>query len=205
MSKNASWTFTEVRPDVIIGFVPGSNFMNCAQGLGLYLSLYREVHGNGATINFPGTEKSWKCKHTDTFQDILARFEIHAAMNSKQAGSGKIFNIADGNVVTWADKWPGICEYFGLKAAGPGEYEPLDQFAKKHAKVWDGVVQKHGLQEGRLEGYGWPFLHFVMKEFDFDRQYDLTEARSVGFSEEIDTVAGYTTAFDRMREAKVIP
>lgn len=205
MSKNANWTFTEVRPDVIIGFVPTTNFMNCAQGLGLYLSLYREIHGEGATVTFPGTEKSWRCKHTDTFQDILAKFEIHAALNPDSCGHGKTFNVADGHVVTWEDKWPGICEYFGLKAAGPGEYEPLDQFAKKGAQVWESAVSKYGLKGGRLEAYQWGFLDFVMAKFDFDRQYDTEASRLVGFKEKIDTVEGYKTAFDRMRAAKVIP
>lgn len=52
LSKGKSWTFTEVRPDVIIGFTPGSNFMNAAQGLGFYLTLYREVKGEGAECPF---------------------------------------------------------------------------------------------------------------------------------------------------------
>lgn len=205
MSKGASWTWTEVRPDVIIGFVPATNFMNCAQGLGLYLSLYREVNGQGATVVFPGTQKSWTCKHTDTSQDILAKFEIYAALDPKQTGNGRAFNIVDGNVTTWEEKWPGICSYFGLKAAGPGDYEPVEQFAKKHAKVWDQLVEKHGLQGGRMDAYQWGFLTFVMADFDFNRQYDISAARSIGFTEEVDTVTGYTTAFDRMRNAKVIP
>ena len=81
MSATRSWTYSEIRPDVIIGFTPGSNFMNCAQGLGLWLSLAREVHGAGAKVPFPGSQKSWKNKHTDTFQDILGRMDVYAAVN----------------------------------------------------------------------------------------------------------------------------
>ena len=44
-----------------------------------------------------------------------------------------------------------------------------------------------------------------MTVFDFDRHYDLSNAKSVGFNEKIDTVEGYRTAFERMREAKIIP
>ncbi|KKY33097.1 putative sirq protein [Diaporthe ampelina] len=50
-----SWTFTEVRPDTIIGFVPGIKAMNVAQGLGFYLSLFLEVHGARAQCAYPGT------------------------------------------------------------------------------------------------------------------------------------------------------
>lgn len=39
----------------------------------------------------------------------------------------------------------------------------------------------------------------------FDRQYDLTEARKIGFTESVDPVEGYRVAFDRMRAAKIIP
>lgn len=53
-------------------------------------------------------------------------------------------------------------------------------------------------------GYAWAVLYFIMDKTDFDRQYDLIKTRSVGFKESIDTVKGYTTAFDRMRATKVI-
>lgn len=205
-SQSSTWTFTEVRPDVIIGFIPTTNFMSCAQGLALYLSLFRAVYGPNAKVPFPGTEASWTCKHTDTSQDILARFEIHAALNSDKCGGGRIFNVADGNVVTWRDKWSGICSYFGLQGTGPEEsYEALDQFAKRNAGTWDGIVKEKGLKGGRLEAYEWGFLDFVMAKFDFDRQYDLGASREVGFGEVVDTVEGYRIAFDRMRSAKVIP
>lgn len=104
LASNKSWTFSEVRPDVIIGFTPGSNFMNCAQGLGIWLSLAREVKGAGAEIPFPGTKDSWRNKHTDTFQDVLGRMDIFAAVNRKKCGDGGTFNCADGEVVT--------CKYY---------------------------------------------------------------------------------------------
>lgn len=39
----------------------------------------------------------------------------------------------------------------------------------------------------------------------FDRDFDLGEARSIGFTESVDHVKGYHVAFDRMRAAKIIP
>lgn len=39
----------------------------------------------------------------------------------------------------------------------------------------------------------------------FDRQFDLGEARRIGFRESEDHVKGYHVAFDRMRAAKIIP
>ena len=206
MSASKSWTYSEIRPDVIIGFTPGTNFMNCAQGLGLWLSLAREVYGTGAKIPFPGTPKSWKNKHTDTFQDILGRMDIYAAVNHDKCGNGGTFNCADGEVVSWSDLWAGICADFGLEGTLPGEESySIEGFVKKHSETWEHMVEKHGLKEGIMENFSWLFLYFVMTVADFDRQYDLSSARAVGFAETIDTVKGYTTAFSRMREAKIIP
>lgn len=206
LTASKSWTFSEIRPDVIIGFVPTTNAMNCAQGLGLWLSLAREVYGAGAKIPFPGPEKSYHNKHTDTFQDILGRMEIYAALNHDKCGNGGVFNVVDGEVVTWADKWPGICKDFGLEGTPPGpESYSVEDFVKQNESTWQKLVQKHGLKEGIMEKFAWQFLNFIMVIFDFDRQYDLQAGRSVGFNEMIDTAKAYTTSFQRMRDAKIIP
>jgi hypothetical protein len=39
----------------------------------------------------------------------------------------------------------------------------------------------------------------------FDRNFDISEARRIGFKESVDHVKGYHIAFDRMRAAKIIP
>jgi hypothetical protein len=104
LSSSKSWTFTEVRPDVIVGFTPGTNFMNGAQGMALYLSFCRGLYGEEATIAFPGTKKSWKNQHTDTCSDILAKQEIYLALPSDKYASGSTFNSSDGEVATWESK-----------------------------------------------------------------------------------------------------
>lgn len=190
----------------MIGFVPGTNAMNIAQGLAFYLTLYRQVHGEGATIPYPGAEHGYRHKHTDTFQDIAARGEIFAALNPDKCGSGRTFNIVNGDVVTWADKWAPLTSYFGLRGVGPqGEFEPPAQFVHRHAGVWDEMVKRENLKPGRIEGFSWAFLDVLMDKAFFDRHYDVSAARAVGFNETIDTVKAYTIAFDRMRQARIIP
>jgi hypothetical protein len=121
LSSGKSWTFTKVRPDVIVGFTPGTNFISGAQGMALYLSLCHELYGEGATIAFPGTKKSWKNQHTDTCSDILAKQEIYLALHSDKYASGSTFNSSDGEVATWEAKWPQLCQYFGLVGGRPGK------------------------------------------------------------------------------------
>jgi hypothetical protein len=206
LSRNKKWTFTEVRPDGIIGFTPISNAMNLSQGIALYLAIYREVHGQGAKVKWPGTEKSWKCKHSDTSQGILARMEIYAATHIDQCGDGGVFNIADGKTVAWEHVWPKLCDDFGLISEGPAsEPESIEQFVKTHISVWKSMAEKYGLKEDAVEEQNWPFVHFMLVQFDFDRHYDLSRSRQVGFNDEIDTVQGYVKAWEKMRRAKILP
>ena len=49
------------------------------------------------------------------------------------------------------------------------------------------------------------FLDFCTTIMDFDRQLDLSEQRSTGFTEEIDTKDAWWTAFEKFRAAKILP
>ena len=207
LSKGKNWTFIEIRPDGIVGFAPGDNAMNMAQGMAIYLSLYRQIHGNGAEVPFPGLEQGYHCTHSDTFQDILSKMEIYAALNDDKCGDGGGFNIADRDEpVTWAGVWPGICDFFGLRGVGPqADSQSMEDFVKANRGVWREICAEQGLVEDAVEGQNWGHVHFMMVEFDFDRQYDLSRAREVGFTESVETVRGYEVAFERMRGARVIP
>lgn len=204
-SKGQKWTFSEIRPDGIIGFVPGTNAMNLAYGIAYYLTLYREVHGKGAEIPFPGRPHGYHSTHTDTFQDILSKMEIYAALNRDKCPNGSAYNIGDGNTVSWAQVWPGICSYFGLVGVEPQGERKIEDFVHENQGSWSRLAEAHGLKTGSVEGFNWPFVQFMLVDFDFNREYSLDAARSVGFKESIDTVQGYRTTFDRMVDAKLIP
>lgn len=180
--------------------------MNLAQGIGLYLALWKEVYGKGAEVPFPGTEKGWMSTHNDTSQDLLAKMEIYAALNAERCGGGQAFNIADGKTVRWAELWPGLCEYFGLVGVGPTDGEEgIVDFVKRNAGVWEGLVEREGLKGEAFGEQNWGLVHFMLVHFGFDREYDLSRAREVGFMEEIDTVEGYHVAWGRMKTAKILP
>lgn len=207
LAAGKSWTFTEIRPDGIVGFVPGSNAMNMAQGIAIYLSLCRAVMGTGAEVPFPGFEHGYRSTHSDTSQDILAKMEIFASLNSDSCGNGAVFNIADQDTpVTWAEVWPGLCEYFGLMGVAPRSgSKGMELFVQEHMAEWKTTCRKHNLEDKAVKSQNWGHVHFMLVQFDFDRQYDLSRARQAGFSESVDTVEGYKIAFERMVAAKIIP
>lgn len=206
LSEGKAWTFSEVRPDGVVGFAPGTNAMNMAQGIAVYLSMYRQVHGAGATVPFPGHDHGYHSTHTDTFQDILSQMEIYAALNTDKCGDGGIFNVADGQVVTWADVWPRLCKPFGLVGGSPRpDSQPMLEFVQQNKDAWHSLAKRYELNEKLVEQQGWGHTRFMLVDFDFDRQYDLSRSREVGFTEAIDTVDGYVKSWKRMQQAKMIP
>ncbi len=231
MSQGKSWTWTEIRPDIIVGFVPNNNTYCIAQTLGIYLSVYRAVEGEGAKCPFPGTDKSWVCRHNESPQDMIAHLSIHASLHPEKTAS-KAFNVG-GEKTTWSAKWPVICEYFGLKGTGPekGSTNP-GTYIKEHGKEWAELEEKHNLRTGVVgNDISHPYFqvrsqflfsssqnnfffaealanfhqYFVTNLLDFDRYMSKEAAQGIGYTEEIRTPETWKIAFDRMREAKIIP
>ncbi|KAJ2895273.1 hypothetical protein MKZ38_006738 [Zalerion maritima] len=212
MSKGKDWTWCDIIPDVIIGFVPNNNIYCLAQMLSTYLSLYAEVNGKGAEVAFPGNEKSWVIKSNDSSQDICAKVSIWASLHPEKTSEQR-YNAADSSVPSsWSKKWPIICEYFGLKgvAPPPGCSGPdPTEYLTNHVEEWKKLEAKHGLQSGRVgnnRSYG-GFAHFIMSMFDFDRHLDMTKCHEMmgEAAEEIDSKTAWYTAFDRFKKAEIIP
>ncbi|CCX15730.1 hypothetical protein FPQ18DRAFT_67221 [Pyronema domesticum] len=210
LSTGKNWTFYDIRPDVVVGFVPQGNCMNLAGTLGMFLSLYRYVEGEGAEVVFPGTEKSWSNTHTDTSQDVLSRFEILVATSEKAEPQGS-YNIADGDKTTWAEKWPLICSWFGLKGVAPPQ-GAKDTQSKAFREWWDQNRERYqemkkefGLKEQEPNDEAWGFQEMIMCGFEVDREYGLEKAASVGWTEKRGHEHGYWMAFEMMRAAGFVP
>ncbi|KAF2485174.1 hypothetical protein BDY17DRAFT_246860 [Neohortaea acidophila] len=215
-AANKAWTWCELRPDVVVGFVPNNNVYCLAQTLALYLSLFRELEGKGAECAFPGNERSWEILSSDSPQDLVAEFAIYASLHADVCGAGKAFNTAGrAKPASWSEKWPAICEYFGLKGTPPppsgSSIQSPGDYLNAHIEQWKELERKQSLATGRvgndrsLAGY----LYFIMSMFDFDRHLDLTRQNQVlkqaGPVEEWDPKRAWWTAFDRFRAAKIIP
>lgn len=209
MSTNKTWTYCEIRPDVVVGFVPQNNAHCLAQILAIYLSLYAHVRGSGSIVPFPGNDKSWTIRSNDSSQDIVARFSMYAALNPEKCGNGQAFNVADrAEPSTWSRKWPVICAYFGLKGTGPQEDAPQPgAFIKEHRDRWISLAKEKDLKLQQLDNeFANPgFQHYIMSLFTFDRMLSLDAIRKAGFEDECDEKTAWYTAFDRFREANIIP
>lgn len=203
-SANRSWTWAEVRPDAIIGFVPNGSTFNLAAHWATYLSAYALLEGPGSEVPYPGTTAGYESLFNDASASIIGRLAIYVSLHPDTCGGGKLFNIADQERPTsMKERWPKICEYFGLFGVGPtdegkgallpGKYlqankEKLEEKGLKGVDVWKGDF---------LDTYGF--------YCDFDRQLRLKRIRDEGFEEERDPHQSWVETFEAFRRAGMIP
>ncbi|RAL12647.1 SDR family oxidoreductase [Aspergillus homomorphus CBS 101889] len=221
LSAYKQWTYLDLRPDIVVGFVPNNNGHSLAQWIALYLSLYRYIYGEGAAVGFPGTWKSYSARAQDSSQDLIARFGIWASLRPGNEVGGESFNIADadaGKAAPWKDKWPVVCEWFGLRGVGPeeegvgaGSKVDIVAFLREHVAERKTMEREFGLNSGHgtpEDGASLPHTPgFLQGGFDFDRPLDLGKAYQLweDRKEERDIRGTWWTAFERYRKAKIIP
>ncbi|RSL43304.1 hypothetical protein CEP51_016379 [Fusarium floridanum] len=206
-AANKSWGWSEIRPSYLPGFVPHHNAMNVAQSLGLFLSYYRSMKGAGAECVFPGTPDSWTALRTESAQDLVAHIHIHVSLHTDKT-SGRSFNVGDGDPVSWELTWPVLCEYFGLKGVGPlaqkeGEIYGIE-WLMAQKESWPDWTQEQGLRKNALEDMQWDILQMILT-LPVRIDYDLGASREIGFREILKPGEGYMVAFDRLREAQLLP
>lgn len=182
---------------------------NCiAQTTGIFLGLYRELEGPGAKVPFPGTEAGWKLLSTDSNQDSIAQFCIHASFQAREKVHAQTFNIGDDvQPLSWEKRWPILASYFGLEGTGPSEDSISGpEYLEKHKEAFERLCQQRGLKRDimytSMRNTG--SRGSVMKLMNFDRNLDLGRARSIGFKTELSTEYSWYTAFDRIRGAKLM-
>ncbi|KAH7065117.1 hypothetical protein B0J12DRAFT_613154 [Macrophomina phaseolina] len=213
LQRGKSWNWAEVRCDMVVGFVPNSNPYNIVALFTNFLSLYKYMHEKGhpaarsKRVSFPFPPPSYNAISTDGGQDIFARFSIHLCQQGgERAGNGELYNIADeATPRSFADRWPALCECFGLEGVGPDEggegfakAAPVG-FLREHPDQVEALERDKGvrLQEMPI-GEG---LEMWLHVFDFDHHLKLDKARSVGFAEEVPLRQMWKTAVERYARA----
>ena len=188
------------RPHTLIGYTVG-NQMNMAATLGAYAALCKET---GKPFVFPGSPQQYEACVDITDGRIIAKQLAWAA--TKKVARNQAFNIANGEVFRWNWLWPKLAAHLGVKAADyPGHAQPLEKQMAGMDPVWDKIVAKHGLEKNALGNVA-SWWH---SDADLGRTIenfnDMTKSRDMGFTEYQNSVRSFTDAFDRFREAKVLP
>ncbi|KAI0028559.1 hypothetical protein K488DRAFT_89633 [Vararia minispora EC-137] len=210
-AKSSSWRWNDVRPEHVIGYGPATNAMNLALILGLYLSLYRAVHGIGAQIMLPASIAGANAISGESPADHLARSAIWLSLREDGALSGRSFNVAV-PPSTYADRWIDLAAAWGLEgiATGQEDSDPTRAGAEvakwigEHASAWYALEREHGLHPGLLGMMDFGFLFAI--SIPVDRYHDCSAIKEAGWTEESQAAATYyREAWRRFAEAKILP
>ncbi|KAK7451589.1 hypothetical protein CaCOL14_009549 [Colletotrichum acutatum] len=184
LSEGRKWSWCEVRADTIVGFVPNNNICCAAQTLGIYLSLFAEIEGNGADYPFPGNEKCWNNLSHESNQDILAKICIYASLHPDVTHKQK-YNAGD-NFQPSSE----------TQMADHPAPQP-EHYLVKHVEKWKEMEKKHDLVGGHIVNdrtfieptHGVGMIYGLTNLLAFDRQLDMTQCHEMWGSskEEIET------------------
>lgn len=199
--SRADWTFTILRPQIILGHALASP-MNIIAAIGAYAAIRKE---QGLPLSFPGGGR-----YVNACSDsrLIAR-AVEFAGTSPSAVN-ETFNVVNGDVVVWQDVWQSIASHLGMEAGEPAPMKLADEMPGQEA-VWARVVQRHGLQPltlAQLINSSWQFAdrNFAQGQPDpDDRIVSPIKLRQAGFNGCQDTEDAVLYWLGRMQQARLLP
>lgn len=198
-SEGKSWSWTAIRPDIVIGFTVGTP-MNLANLIAVYASLCKE---EGMPMRFPGSHKAYHVLVNVTGTEILSKSLAWAALEEK--AENEIFNVTNGDVFRWSQLWPEIGDFFGVEVAEPQTFA-LTEYMPGKRNLWAEIVKKHLLKPYDLDTLvQWGFGDFIFN-VEADAFLDVNKARRFGFHEmNGDSLQIFLDAFKQLRNEQIIP
>ncbi|WP_248582952.1 SDR family oxidoreductase [Nocardioides sp. InS609-2] len=198
MSSRQGFTWTVLRPDLVLGFALGSP-MNMLMALGVYASLCKDA---GVPLRFPGTPTAWTALHQFTDADVLAA-AVEWALDSPNA-VGEVFNVTNGDNFRWQHLWDDMAGVFDMPTAAPQPMSLTEQMADK-GHVWDALVHRHRLVVTTYDQVSaWRFADAVLAT-DFDMVQSTIKIRQAGFHGCVDTHTSVVGHLQRLREHRYLP
>src|ERR1700676_3021731 len=118
--------------------------------------------------------------------------------------ANQAFNVTNGDLIRWQNVWPKFANFFGMELAPPRHINLARSMADK-GPIWNGIVEKNGLQKYRFEeiaAWGYPDGVFAS---DYDIISDTSKARRFGFHDLVDTEEMFLRMFTDFRRDQIIP
>lgn len=198
-SKGKAWTWTAIRPDIVIGFTIG-NPMNLSNLIAVYATLCKE---EGIPMRFPGSPRAYEVLVNVTGTEILSKSLDWAAWNER--AESEIFNITNGDVFRWSQLWPKFGEFFGVDVAEPQIFS-LREYMPGKKTLWENIVKKYQLRPHSLDKLvQWGFGDFIFN-VEYDAFLDVNKARRFGFQEmNGDSLGIFLKTFKHLKDEKIIP
>ncbi|KAI0801636.1 hypothetical protein GGR55DRAFT_692516 [Xylaria sp. FL0064] len=206
-SEGRSWTWCEVCPNAIIGFMPNGSQFSLALHWAQYLSLYAHNHGIGPTgqserptieVPFPGSTAGANSLLSPVSATKIARFMIYASLHPDTCGRGQLFNVADTEVpCTYGELWPRLANWFGLVGGPPaGDTQAVPE-SLAVGDVPEGT--KHLTPGEHIAKH-----RHVFTKCGRSKALSLEKLNKTGFGESTDPVSGWVNSFEMFRKAGLI-
>ncbi|WP_201840113.1 SDR family oxidoreductase [Microvirga zambiensis] len=200
-SAERAWTFSILRPQLILGDALGSP-MNIIAAIGVYASVLRDM---GRPLTFPGGG-TYVTACADS--RLIARAVEFCATQPDAAG--ETFNVVNGDGVVWRDLWPSIAAHFSMQSGGDEPLRLSEQMPLLSDR-WSKVVADHGLKELTMEaivGASWQTADLTLgygRERPFDRLMSPIKLRKAGFGDCMDTEDAILYWLSRMQDRQILP
>jgi nucleoside-diphosphate-sugar epimerase len=200
-AAGASWRFTILRPQAVIGFALGSA-MNFLSAIGCYAAICREL---GFPLTYPGSGQRIT-EATDA--RLLAHAIAWAGDNADGAAADETFNVTNGDVLLWQDLFPLVAERFGMRMGSPHSMS-LQVLMSDKAPVWQRIVERHQLRPYALEtliGSSWQFADFAFsRPGQTSSLLSTVKIRQAGFHDCIDSADMLDQWLERLQRESVLP
>lgn len=198
-SIGKSWSWTAVRPDVIIGFAL-KNPMNIVNVIAIYATICKELQ---VPFRFPGNQKAYEALVNVTDVAILAKGMEYTASQSNC--HNQIFNITNGDVFRWKQLWPVFASYFQVAYDEPQTFS-LSTYMKDKEAVWKKITDTYALHDYTLhELVNWSFGDFIFNVQN-DAFFDVNKLRRHGFTAmHKPSIESFIEAFNLLKVRNIIP
>jgi len=198
--QGKNWTWSEGRPDVVIGFSTQSA-MNLGVSLAVYATLMKALN---KPLIFPGGEEAYHS--LKTFSDVNLLCEAIEWMATNEQCKNQAFNINNGDAVRWDQIWPVVANFFGLKVEISPKPLKMRELIGNQTELWSELQKKHQLLPHSLdELMTYDFADFYLQLMKWDNLTDTSKAKQFGFTRSIRTDEMFTNFFQKLQQLSVIP
>jgi nucleoside-diphosphate-sugar epimerase len=203
-AKEAGFTFTVFRPQVLLGAAAGVA-MNPVAALGAYAALTAELE---LPFAFPGKgEAMWEMVDTGLLAEALA-WAAEAPLAADQ-----IFNITNGDVLVLAHDWQHLAAALGLESGGVPPVSLAGFFAEARTQeAWGRLAARHGLRVPNLVALLGESHHYLdlllsprLSERPLPMLLSTIKLRRAGFGACRDSLDSLLHWLGRMVELKLLP
>ena len=196
-SRGRRWSWSASRPHGVCDREPVPRSL--AMVIAIYAAISKEL---GQPLHFPGTAGSFHALYQCVDATLLAK--AIAWISTAPACANQAFNVTNGDLIRWANLWPGFAGFFGMEA-GPVKTVRLSEVMTDKAPVWERIVNKYRLKPTPYEKTAaWPY-----GDFNFGRDYDIMSStlklRQTGFGDSIDTSRMLLEHLGHFRQQRIIP